>query len=116
MLKLATEWGKVEKALPKVERLPGENHRDRVLSLDEEKRYLDATVQIGENIEATYRTALQGIRALRRSEQPLEPDDPFLLRDVATILIDSESGRRRFLDCAGRMFGTNLCIFRSARP
>ena len=88
MLKLATEWGRVEKALPKVERLPGENHRDRVLSLDEEKRYLDATVQIGDRIQAAYLVALQGIRAVRRSEQPIEPDDPFLLRDVATILID----------------------------
>ena len=77
MLKLATEWGKVEKTLPKVARLPGENHRDRVLSLDEEKQYLDATVQIGESIEAAYRAALQGIRAVRRSEQPVEPDDPF---------------------------------------
>jgi hypothetical protein len=36
MLKPAGDWGKVEKAFPKVERLPGENHRDRVLSVDEE--------------------------------------------------------------------------------
>jgi hypothetical protein len=32
MLKLAIEWGKIEKAVPKVEMLPGENRRDRVLS------------------------------------------------------------------------------------
>ncbi len=32
MQKLAMEWGKVNKALPKVEMLPGENHRDRVLT------------------------------------------------------------------------------------
>jgi hypothetical protein len=32
MLKLAVEWGKVEKLLPKVEMLNGENHRERVLS------------------------------------------------------------------------------------
>ena len=43
LLKLAVEWGKVEKVLPKVEMLTGENHRDRVLSFDEEQGYLAAT-------------------------------------------------------------------------
>src|SRR5450432_2374339 len=42
MLKLAVEWGKVEKLLPKVEMLSGENHRELVLSADEEQRYLAA--------------------------------------------------------------------------
>ncbi len=37
---LAQEWGKVEKALPKVKMLPGERHRERVLSFEEEERYL----------------------------------------------------------------------------
>jgi hypothetical protein len=32
LLKLAVEWGKTEKVPPKVEMLPGERHRDRVLS------------------------------------------------------------------------------------
>ncbi|MCL5745159.1 MAG: site-specific integrase [Acidobacteria bacterium] len=50
MLKLATEWGKVDKALPKVEMLPGENHRDRVLSTDEEARYQAPPTAIGEDI------------------------------------------------------------------
>ena len=39
---LAQEWGKVEKVLPKVRMLPGERHRERVLTADEEKKYLDA--------------------------------------------------------------------------
>ena len=39
LLKLAVEWGKVEKVLPKVEMLSGENHRERVLSFEEEQRY-----------------------------------------------------------------------------
>lgn len=59
MLKLAVEWGKVEKLLPKVEMLSGENHRERVLSADEENRYLAAA-----------------------SAQS------YLLRDVTTILLD----------------------------
>src|SRR5215471_13296608 len=42
MFNLATEWGKTEKILPKVRMIPGENHRDRVISRDEELRYLMA--------------------------------------------------------------------------
>ncbi len=43
MFSLAQEWGKVEKALPKVRVLPGEEHRERVLKADEERCYLDAS-------------------------------------------------------------------------
>ncbi len=32
--------------------------------------------------------ALKGIRATRRCEQPIKPEDPFLLRDVTALLID----------------------------
>jgi hypothetical protein len=88
MQKLATEWGKVTRALPKVEMLPGENHRDRVLTADEEERYLEGTAAVGEAIQQAYLSALEGIRATMRGQQPTEPADPFLLRDVATILID----------------------------
>lgn len=41
MCYLAQEWGKVEKVLPRVRMMPGERHRERVLTLDEEKRYLE---------------------------------------------------------------------------
>jgi integrase len=88
MLKLAVEWGKVEKAPSKVEMLPGEKHRDRVLSADEEAGYLDAATAIGENILESYRSALEGIRATKRGEEPIRPEDPFLLRDVTTVLMD----------------------------
>ena len=88
MLKLATEWGKVEKALPKVEMLPRENRRDRVLSTDEEVRYLEAATAIGGELLESYRRALEGIRATKRGEEPMRPEDPFLLRDVTTVLID----------------------------
>ncbi len=88
MFKLAMEWGKVEKALPKVEMLRGENHRDRVLSGEEEARYLEVAESIGEGILESYRQALEGIRATMRGQQPIEPTDPFVLRDVTTILAD----------------------------
>jgi integrase len=88
MLKLAMEWGKVEKVLPRVEMLPGENHRERVLSADEEARYLEAAAAIGEGTLEAHRRALEGIRATMRGKQPIQPEDPFLLRDSSTILID----------------------------
>ncbi len=86
--KLAAEWGKVEKVLPKVEMLPGETHRDRVLSDEEETRYLDAATGIGNGIELAYQSALKGIRATMRGEEPIKPEDPFTLRDAAALLMD----------------------------
>src|SRR5438309_555700 len=68
--------------------LPGENERDRVLSSAEESRYLKATAAVGESILAAHARALDGIRAQLRGETPTEPSDPFLLRDVTTILLD----------------------------
>jgi site-specific recombinase XerD len=70
MLKLATEWGKVEKAPPKVEMLPGENHRDGVLTPDEEARYLESATAIGEDILESHRRSLEGIQATKRGEEP----------------------------------------------
>lgn len=87
MFHLATEWGKVTRVLPRVRLLAGENHRERVLSFEEEKSYLDAAVAIGHGIEEAYQQALKGIRAVQRGQQPRLPDS-YLLRDVATILID----------------------------
>lgn len=88
MLKLAVEWGKVDKLLPRVEMLPGENHRDRVLTADEEAKYLEAASAVGQSILDAHQRALDGIRAMERGEEPIEPRDPFLLRDATTILID----------------------------
>jgi integrase len=84
---LATEWEKVSKVLPRVRLLPGENHRERVLSFEEEAAYLGAAVDVGHKIEEGYQSALKGIRALERGQQPERPDS-YLLRDVATVLID----------------------------
>ena len=88
MFALAVEWGKVERSLPRVRMLPGEAHRDRVVSVNEEKAYLDAAQVIGTSALETYQRALAGIRAVERGEIPVKPRDPFLLRDVATILLD----------------------------
>jgi integrase len=88
MLRLAVEWGHSEKAAPRVSLLPGERRRERVLSLTEEAAYLEGARTIGERVLEAYRRALEGIRAKDRGEQPIKPEDPYLLRDVATILLD----------------------------
>jgi integrase len=66
MFRLAQEWGKVEKALPSVKMLPGENHRERVLTPEEEDLYFRAA----------------------GSEAMEQHADPRLLADVARILLD----------------------------
>ena len=87
MLRLAVEWGELAKAPPKVEMLPGENERDRVLTREEEDRYLAATARVGAQIERAYGAALQGLRA-KKGKAPHKPEDPYLLRDAAPILVD----------------------------
>jgi integrase len=88
MFALAMEWGKVERVLPRVRMIPGEAHRDRVVSVNEEKSYLEAAQGIGIAALEGYQRALVGIRAAERGQAPVKPRDPFLLRDVSTILID----------------------------
>jgi integrase len=66
MFHLAQEWGRVEKALPTVRMVPGENHRERVLTAEEETLYF----------------------AGAKSEAMHQHMDPSLLSDVATILLD----------------------------
>ncbi|HEV2200335.1 MAG TPA: hypothetical protein VGR73_10990 [Bryobacteraceae bacterium] len=104
MFALATEWGKVERALPRVRMLPGEAHRDRVVSVNEEKAYFEGALAIGASALEAYQRALVGIRAEERGEIPVQPRDPFLLRDVATILLDcgirpEECFRLRWENC-----------------
>lgn len=84
---LAVEWGKVTTILPRVRLLGGENHRERVLSFEEERKYLDAATDVGRQLAEAYTRALQGIRAVKRGQQPNQPD-AYLLRDAATLLID----------------------------
>lgn len=88
MFHLAQEWERVTTILPKVRMLPGENQRERVLTSEEESCYLKAASAIGDGILRAYDRALKGIRATVREEQPTKPADPFLLRDVVTVLLD----------------------------
>ncbi len=68
--------------------IPGEAHRDTVLSGADEEAYFDATLTIGNSNLTAYQRALTGIQAVQRGKAPIKPADPFLLRDVATILLD----------------------------
>ena len=88
MFALAQEWGITEKKLPKVAMLPGENHRTRVLSAEEEALYLAAATQIGQDIESAYNAALSGIRATQLHQRPIPPADPYRLLHMATILFE----------------------------
>jgi integrase len=87
---------------PKIKLRPGENRRERILTDDEEAAYLEAAARIGHDIELAYAKALTGIRATLRGEAPMKLD-AYLLRDVATILIDAglrpeECFRLRWVD------------------
>ena len=88
MFALATEWGKVERVLPRVRMIPGEAHRDRVITVNEEKAYFEGAQAIGIAALEAYQQALVGIRAAQRGEAPMKPRDPFLLRDVTIVLLD----------------------------
>ncbi len=85
---LAMDWGKVDKLPAKISLIPGERRRERVLSEDEESAYLEAARKIGVLTLEAYESALRGIRATQRDEQPHRPEDPCLLRDAAIILLD----------------------------
>ncbi len=99
---LAQEWGKVSTVLPRVRLLPGENRRERVLTAEEERKYVEAATSVGHGLSEGYRVALEGIRATKRGQQPKQPD-AFLLRDAVTVLIDcglrpEECFRLKWLD------------------
>ncbi len=86
--RLALEWGKAERIPAKISLVPGERRRERVLSDSEDAAYLKAATAVGDAVLQEYEKALTGIRATQRGEQPIRPDDPYLLRDVSVILLD----------------------------
>ena len=51
------------------------------------RKYLEAATAIGHRLSEAYRRALDGIRAVKRGQEPKKPD-ALLLRDVVTVLID----------------------------
>ncbi len=85
---LAVEWGKVEKLPAKISLVPGERRRERVLSADEENAYMKAAGDLATSTLEAYEKALHGVRATKRAQPPQKPEDPYLLRDVASILLD----------------------------
>ena len=111
---LATEWEKVSRVLPRVRLLPGENHRERVLSFEDEAAYLNAAVDIGHGIREAYQEALTGIRAQQRGQEPRIPD-PYLLRDVASVLIDCALRPESASDSSGRTSAAGSSIFTRAK-
>ncbi len=103
---LAVEWGKVEKLPARVSAGLRERRRERVLSEAEEAAYLKAADKVGDSILEAQRKSLQGVRAAQRGEMPRKPEDPYLLRDVAVILIDcglrpEECHRLQWEHCRG---------------
>jgi hypothetical protein len=64
MLRLAVEWGRIDKTPTRITLLSGENRRERVLSHQEESGYLKAAVQIGEAAIAAYERALHAFAPL----------------------------------------------------
>jgi integrase len=88
VLLVAAEWGRIDRVPVKIQMQPGENRRERILSHDEENAYLKAAAAIGDSILEAYEKAQRGIRAAQRGEQPRKPEDPYLLRDAASILLD----------------------------
>jgi integrase len=83
----AQEWGRVS-ATVKVRLLPGENRRERALSEVEDAAYMKAATSLANDLELKYAAALTGIRAMKRGQEPIQPD-AFLLRDVALVLLDA---------------------------
>jgi integrase len=110
MFTLAAEWGKLNGNAPKVEMLSGENHRERVLRDDEESRYLNAAVQLGQDLDHRYRRALHGLRATR-GEVPLNlrihsssatwPSSLWIAHCVDCALRPEECFRLRWEDVRG---------------
>ena len=99
IFKLAEEWNETEKRLPRVEMLGGERHRDRVLSLDEEDRYLAGAV--GVQIQDAYFRALGGIRARLRGKRQLSPKIRSCCATSPRFLSTALSGQRRLSAYAG---------------
>ncbi|MFN0170880.1 MAG: tyrosine-type recombinase/integrase [Bryobacteraceae bacterium] len=89
-LKLALKRGVMKEPL-KIELLPAsqENRRERVLPEHEREAYLMGARAVGEVILASYRRALEGIRATQRDQEPVEPRDPYLIYDLGVILMET---------------------------
>jgi integrase len=88
--------GKVEKLPAKISLVPFERRRERVLSEDDGEACLRAAAGVGDSILKAHEAALHGVRAMQRGKQPKRPEDPYLLRDAAVILLDCGLRREEY--------------------
>jgi integrase len=106
MLKLATEWGRVTTALPTVRLLQGENRRERVVTPEEEAKYLAAAEPLLKDV------------ATLLFDLGLRPEECFRLkrenyRDGSVLIFKGKgSGSRRKIPCSARV--NEVLIRRSA--
>jgi integrase len=96
IFKLAEEWGKVHKALPRIRLLQGENRRERVISPEEEKKYLAAAAPLLKDV------------ATLLFDLGLRPEECFRLKpenyrdETVTIFSGKGRGSRRRIPCSPR--------------
>ncbi|HXY48803.1 MAG TPA: tyrosine-type recombinase/integrase [Terriglobales bacterium] len=79
ILRIASEWGILE-AVPKIKMLPGERHRERVVSVEEEARYLAAAHE-----------PLASVTALL-VDTGLRPEECYRLRWEAITWVNGRNG------------------------
>jgi integrase len=79
VLHLAAEWGAIERA-PKIKMLPGERHREHVVTFEEEARYLNAA------------TALLGSVVTVLADTGMRPDECYRLRWEAISWSNGRNG------------------------
>ena len=102
--KLKPKWGKTDKALCKVRMLPGEAHRERVLTPEEEVRYLNAAREW-----STLRRPLLPDVAVILLDCGLRPEECFRLRwenirdDAIEILSGKTANARRRIPMSERV-------------
>ena len=84
ILRLAAEWGALA-IVPKIKRLPGERHRDRVVGFDEEAKYLAAAPEQLASIAAVL------------ADTGMRPEECFRLRWEAITWLDGRNGALRVM-------------------
>lgn len=88
VLKLAEEWGDIQKQPLRVKLLQGENTRDRVLEPEEERIYLAGALELAHEQMDAYQEALAAFERGKRKAQPARPDAR-LMHDIAVLLLDT---------------------------
>ena len=79
VLRQAAEWGLVQKA-PRIKMLPGERHRERVLSIEEEARYLAGALEPLSSIAAVL------------SDTGMRPEECYRLRWETITWVNGRNG------------------------